>query len=305
MYTQLERFARSQHGLVTRSQALSIGLPRSTWYSVLRSGRLDELLPGVARLPGALRTPLQSILAGVLWRGDGALASHRSAAMVWGAPVDGIDPVDVLVGRVDGRTAVATVRVHHPRDRLDLRPSLWQLVPVTNPLRTLLDLGAVDPGAVPRTLSSFVMAGFVRPAAVDAAIARHSRQGRHGIVALRNALADWQFERRPPDSELEVTMQVLLKRAGLPPATFHATIEGFEVDFHIDGSPVILECDGWESHGRDRDQWERDRWRDALLTEAGYIVVRFSWQAIMRRPEWVAERIRASLRQWAPHLMTG
>ena len=165
-----------------------------------------------------------------------------------------------------------------------------------------MDVGAVDEHSVGPALKSFLLAGLVTPAAVAATIDRHSERGRHGIVAAREALAAWDFGRKPPDSELEVVMHGLLRRFGLPPATFHVRLLGFEIDFRIDDSPVLLECDGWETHGKDREQYERDRVRDALLHEAGYVVIRFTWRTIVRRPAWVAQRIEGNLRTWAPHL---
>jgi very-short-patch-repair endonuclease len=303
VYDRLEAPARRQHGLVTREQALSLGLSRSTWYRMLASARLFEVFPGVARLPGATPSPVQQILAAVLWQGPGAVVSHRSAASVWGADAVGDRPVDVIVARGSARPARDGVVVHRPTDRAELRPVLRSGVPVTNPLRTLLDLGAVAPEAVPSVLGWFITSGFVRPAAVDAAIVRHSRHGRHGLVALRDALAGWSIDGRPPDSELEVTMHRLVVSYGLPPVEFHARVAGYEVDFLVVDSPVVLECDGWLSHGRDREQFEFDRRRDADLTAAGYIVSHFTWRSLVRGPGKVANRIRGVIQQWAPHLL--
>ena len=36
-------------------------------------------------------------------------------------------------------------------------------------------------------------------------------------------------------------MARLLADHGLPPATFHVRLAGFEVDFLVDGTPVVLE----------------------------------------------------------------
>jgi hypothetical protein len=74
-------------------------------------------------------------------------------------------------------------------------------------------------------------------------------QGRRGVVALRDAIADWSIDQKPADSVLETVMARLIARAGLPPVEFHPIIEGHEVDFRVIGTPVILECDGWKYHG--------------------------------------------------------
>jgi very-short-patch-repair endonuclease len=65
----------------------------------------------------------------------------------------------------------------------------------------------------------------------------------------------------------------------------------------------MLECDGWATHGRDRRQFEKDRTRDAELAAIGFVVLRFTYRAIVKRPAREAERIRRIVRQWAPHLL--
>ena len=64
-------------------------------------------------------------------------------------------------------------------------------------------------------------------------------------------------------------------------------------------TPVILECDGWSTHGLDRSQFEHDRRRDAELAAAGWIVVRFTYRAVTLEPARTAARIRAVTDRWA------
>jgi len=97
-------------------------------------------------------------------------------------------------------------------------------------------------------------------------------------------------------------MRRLLARYGLPTATFHAKVGGFEVDFLFDGTKVVLECQGWRYHGLQREQWLFDQRREAVLTSLGYIVLKETWTEVVHRPADVAARLKASLRQWAPHL---
>jgi very-short-patch-repair endonuclease len=51
-----------------------------------------------------------------------------------------------------------------------------------------------------------------------------------------------------------------------------------EVDFFWPKQMLIVETDGWETHGT-RAAFEADRARDAALMAAGLRVVRFSWRA--------------------------
>jgi very-short-patch-repair endonuclease len=299
----IDQFAERHNGLVTKAAVTATRAER-TWYRAIERGELEPLHPGVARLYGTAATPTQRIHAAVLAAGPGALASHRSAARLWGIPRPDDDPVDVILPRRTRQATVAGARVHRPRDLLDLRPSRREHVPCTNILRTLCDLGALDPAAVPGAVGHVVTTNLASPAALEAAIRRHSRRGRPGVPALRAALGEWVLDGKPVDSVLEPAMQSLLADHGLPPAEFHPLIGGYEVDFRIVGSPIVLECDGWTTHGLQRDQFERDRVRDAELGALGYVVLRFTYRAIVTRPRREAERIRRNVLRWSPHLLT-
>jgi very-short-patch-repair endonuclease len=118
-------------------------------------------------------------------------------------------------------------------------------------------------------------------------------------VALRQAIDVWSIDQKPADSLLETVMYRLVQKHGLPPVVFHPIIEGWEVDFRVTGTPVLLECDGWAHHGAVRTQFERDRERDAALSAAGWIVLRFTYRAVTERPTRTARRIRATIDRWA------
>jgi very-short-patch-repair endonuclease len=296
----LRRLAARQHGLVTLDEALAEGWSRATWHRAGANGALLPIAPSVAALPGSPDTPEQRILAAILARHGRAMASHRSAAYLWGVDIEGASPVDITGPDRGCRTNLDWVAAHNPRDVDDLRPVQRRGIPTTNPLRVLVDLGQVAPGAVAVALEHFLAEGLVDLRAVSAATVRHGRKGRHGIAALRTAVDTVTIDERPADSELEQAMTRLLAGHDLPPARFHARVLGFEVDFAIVPERVVLECDGWTSHGLDRAQFERDRRRDAALVAGGWVVLRFTWTQIVRRPAWVADAIRRTLVQRAP-----
>lgn len=213
--------------------------------------------------------------------------------------------MDVILASRVRHSLPKGVEIHRPRDRADLRPIVRSRVPTTNPMRTLLDLGAVDEGGVCDALITILSTKAASPSAIRSALARHSKKGRHGVTALRTALETWLGEDLPPGSKLEARMGELFSEHRLPRVIFHAAVEGFEVDFLVADTKVILECDGWGSHGLDRDQFEFDRIRDSVLTAAGYAIVHFTWRQLTSDPAGVARRIRNVLRTWAPHLDTG
>ena len=227
------------------------------------------------------------------------MASHRSAAHLWGIPRPDDDPVDVIIVGTRRRfTGVDDVVIHRPRDLERLAPQRRSGIVCTNVLRAMLDLGAVDRSAVVDAVGHVITNRLATLHALETVIVQHSERGRTGIVALRDAVSEWSIDAKPTDSMLEQTMHRLIIRHELPPVEFHPVICGHEVDFRVTGTPVILECDGWAYHGLQRTNFERDRRRDADLLAAGWIVLRFTYRAITTRPSDVAQRIVETIARW-------
>jgi hypothetical protein len=137
--------ARANHGIITFEKS---GLSRSAWYRAIAAGTIQQIHPFVARLPGTPDTPEQRIAAAVYAVGAPALASHRSAARLWGVPRPDADPVDVILIGARRDLALDGVVLHRPTDRNRLTPQRRAGIPCTNILRTIVDLGAVDPAGL-------------------------------------------------------------------------------------------------------------------------------------------------------------
>ncbi len=132
----------------------------------------------MARAAGAPINDGQRILGSVLACGGGTVASHSAAARVWGLQLPRWR-LEVISAQRDSRRAPAGVLVHRPSDRVDLWPARRGGIPVTNPLRLLVDLGAVVPlGSLEAALDQFVVAGTVDVAAVRTTLDRHAGRGR-------------------------------------------------------------------------------------------------------------------------------
>jgi very-short-patch-repair endonuclease len=293
---ELDRWARLHHGLVAKQ---ATGMSDSAWLRAVAAGRLIPIHPGVARLPGTAITREQRICAAVLAAGAAALASHRSAASLWGVARPPNDPVDLIVPDRPSLRRMAGVRFHRPSDVRDLDGQRCFGIPTTCIERTLLDLGAVDARSVPAAVGHALTVGLCRLDDLERTVRTHSARGRRGITALRAAIEEWRVDAKPADSVLEPAMMRIVRRYALPPVVFHPVIEGYEVDFRMIGLPIVLECDGWTSHGLERQQFERDRRRDAVLAAAGWVVLRFSYRAITLEPRRTADRIRAAVARWS------
>jgi very-short-patch-repair endonuclease len=294
--SDFDDWARAHHGIITLEAS---GLSRDAWYRALRSGTFEQLHPHVARLHGTPDSAEQRIIAAVSAVGAGSLASHRSAARLWGVPRPDDDPVDVLLPSARRDVALEGVVLHRTRDLERLRPLRRYGIRCTNIVRTLLDLGAVDRSGLHSAVGHAITTKLVSLDALELAVAEHARPGRTGVVALRQAIEDWSIDDKPADSVLETAFARLADRYGLPDVEFHPVIDGIEVDFRVRGTPVLVECDGWAYHGRERRHFERDRERDAQLISAGWVVLRFTYRTIITRPHATAERIRRAVAQWS------
>ena len=193
---------------------------------------------------------------------------------------------------------MAGAAVHRPRDLLDLTPSRRDArCRSTNILRTLCDLGALDAAAVPGAVGHVVTTGLASPAAL-----RRGRSGATGGAAgpvsrrcgTRSTTGCSTASRSTASSSRRCAD--CSRGTGLPPAEFHPCIGGYEVDFRIVDSPIVLECDGWTTHGLDkRRSSSATATRDADLAALGFVVLRFTYREIMKRPARTAERIRRNL----------
>jgi very-short-patch-repair endonuclease len=79
---------------------------------------------------------------------------------------------------------------------------------------------------------------------------------------------------------------------------------GFAADFSWPDRRLIVEVDGWETHG-DRRSFEEDRRRDAMLGAAGWTVIRFTWFHVVREPRFVVATLAAHGAARGPYATLG
>lgn len=66
------------------------------------------------------------------------------------------------------------------------------------------------------------------------------------------------------------------------------------VDLLFRGTSVVVEVDGWAFHS-DEASFQNDRRRRNRLVRAGYRVLQFTWDDLVRRPRDVIAEITAAL----------
>jgi very-short-patch-repair endonuclease len=266
------RLAGRQHGVVTIAQLLGLGLSRHAVTHRIQSGWLRRVHRGVY-LVGPLTGAHTGAMAATLAAGDGALLSHRSAAVLWELQASQPGPLDVLVPGRKARHRPG-LRLHrdaiHPADATTRHG-----IPLTSPARTLLDL-AIQ--LTPSQLARATEHAQIHHAVTDSSLSEQfSRYPRHrGTAALREAM---QPEPSLTRSEAERRLLDLIRKAGLPPPETNVRLHGHEVDFLWRAQRLVVEVDGYAYH-QTRAAFERDRRRDADLQEAGFRVLRPTWRRI-------------------------
>ena len=280
---RIAELAARQHGLITHEQLLALGLSASGIAKRLRRGALYRVHRGVYAVRYPTLTRQGEWLAAVLAVGDGAALSHASAAALWELLPQRTPRIDVTVATPGGRSRRRLIVVH--RMLLDqAEVTVRDGVPVTTVVRTLLDLADVLPQRrLERALDEASYLGFD--------LARLSpRWGRRGYGKLTRVLRAHELGSTWTRSELEEAMLAVCRRAGLPRPKVNTEVEGKEVDFHWPSHRLVVETDGWRSHGR-RTAFERDRVRDALLVEAGWRVIRITKRRLAAEPGAVAAQL--------------
>jgi very-short-patch-repair endonuclease len=149
-------------------------------------------------------------------------------------------------------------------------------------LRVALSVGdsALRTGAVDHEALSRAVRGLRGP---GSAVAR----ARLGLLDARAANA------------FESCARALLLEAGLTgfePQVSVGDRDGWigRVDLADRSLRIVVECDGFETHGG-RDAFVRDLVRFTSLVSAGWRPLRFTWEQVMFRPEWVVRRVRATV----------
>lgn len=295
------RRAAAHHGLVERAWLLAAGVAEGQLQRWLTQGRLERMQRGVYRLAGAPVTWEQRLLAAVLGAGPGAAASHRSAARLWEFhQAENLE----ITGPPARRRQLRGARLYRSCDIDEASVSLRQNIPVTNPLRTLVDLGAVvRPAELEDALDRALACRLVSVAGVETALDALARRGRPGAAALRTVLDERALGSDRPDSLLESRMAGLLRAHGLPPARFQYVVRDggrfvARIDFAYPEVRVAIEVDGFDTHGGRR-AFQSDRDRQNRLLELGWRVLRFTWADVVRHPDKVAAAILGVLRQSA------
>ena len=290
--SELRALRAGQHGLVTTAQAMTLQLSRSAISRRVRSGEWVTVLPGVHRDADVQPTLHQRLLAALLWAGDDAVISHRSAPAL--RRLEHVAEVEVHLWTPQSARS-KQLTVHRGKlEPIDIR--MVDGIRVTSVPRTLIDVaGLLDDESLQAIVEEALHPGLTTPLAIQRRLDALGGKGRAGSSQLRKLLA--RRENAPAlESRLEVRVWGVLRRAGLRPVRqYTVRYDGrtYRLDFAWPALKVGIEADGYATHGGSG--FERDRSRVADLAGYGWRIVPVTWRGITEDPARFIRQVRGAL----------
>lgn len=274
----------------------------------LRNGTLVTVLPGVYCATGSIDDFFVRLRAAMLWGGPDAVITGRAAAELTFWPACSVGAISLAFPRL-GKRQRRDVKVI-PGFQVEYRQvPEWQVrqrgrMRVAAPAVTAVDLaGGPDAGnAIDEALRS--------RSATLTEMWEAFREQPHRLGNRQRRQVVWD-SRDEPWSEAERLQHALLHGAKIEGWRANRWVRGGDEGYYVDvlfrAERVILEIDGWETHGT-REAFERDRRRRNHLVLEGYRVLNFTWRQLVDSPEWVltaafeprrgAENRRRHARNW-------
>src|SRR3954471_17729858 len=161
--------AARQHGVVSRSQLLDLGVGADAIKHRVGLGRLHPMYRGVYAVGHTALRSEAWWMAAVLATGPGAALSYRSAAELWGIRSGSRARMDVTVPR--HRRSSARLEVHVVEMQPD-EVTVEDGIRVTTPARTLIDLAAVvSPQHLKAAFDEAEVRRLTSPTSLDALVA--------------------------------------------------------------------------------------------------------------------------------------
>lgn len=253
----------------------------------LRGPRFRRLFPDIY-VPADAQVDLEllSRAAYLLVAGRGALGGHSAAELLGAdcAPL-GVPAEIVSPHRVRPRRDLIARQDDIPSDELQ---ELGGLV-VTTPLRTAYDLGRRTP-LVEAVVAVDALAHVHHFDIRDVLLIARRHLGARGSAQLPKVV---ELSDRRADSPMETRIRLALRLHGLPLPELQCPVGPYELDLAYPAARIAVEYNGRDH--LDPDRALRDLQREAYLTAAGWIVLRFGAYIVMRRPDVVAARVRTRL----------
>jgi very-short-patch-repair endonuclease len=285
----IARIAARQDNVISGDQLRAAGLGRGAITHRIKAGTMQRLYVGVYLLGAAPPTPMARARAAVIACGANAIASHRSAACLYGLlPYLGDDVHVTVVARNQApREGIRRHRVAH-LPRQDVRT--MRGLRITSVARTICDLAATESA---RDTEQAFQEALYRDLVTDRNLANvlEREPRRRGAPVIRSLIRDPRLTR----SERERRLLRLIDQAQLPKPLANVPLNGYKADIYWPKYNLVVEFDGWRAHGH-RLAFESNRKRDQILLAAGIRTLRVNDRQLEDEPIAVTARIAQALR---------
>jgi hypothetical protein len=287
--------AAGQYGLITRFQALALGLTSRMIEYRLKTGRWVLVHPGVYAIAGSSANWRQAQLAACFW--CKGVTAGQAAARVWDLRGWRRRGPEVLI---KGSKTVprAGIVVHHSTVVPSHHVTIIEAIPVTTVERTLFMLaGMIHETDAAIALDDALRRKLTTLPSLDRYLRELSGRGRNGTGVMRRLLEPRRQLGKAPESPLETEFLQLIVRSGLPLPVpqFEVRHRGefvARVDFAYPDAKVAIELDSYAFHS-DRSSWERDRSRLSGLTSIGWRVEGITKAKLRDYPDRTIRRLDA------------
>jgi very-short-patch-repair endonuclease len=291
---EIAEVAGRQDNVITRAQLFALGAGRRVIARRLESGRWQRLHTGVYLIGPAPPTATARARAAVLWCGDGAVISHRTAAEIWQLLPAAAEPEThvTVAGRNPGPRV--GVRAHRVRALASADVATKLGLPLTTPARTICDLaGTTSLRETEEALSQARVHRLATDSQLEQVIRRAPTLKGSSVV---RTLLTTENESGYTRSRAERLMRKLVHAADLNRPRFNEPLLGYVADVLWPEDRLVVEVDGYKYH-RHRGAFESDRRRDQVLVAGGYRVIHVTWIQLRDRPISVIASIAQALAQ--------
>jgi hypothetical protein len=296
--------AARQHGVFTLDQAVEVGMTRAEVHARRRRGIYLALHREVLVVRSSPRTWAQEAVGACAasgWRGALCRGAAASLHGLWGM---GRPPVEIVVPADAGRLSIRGVPVHRTRVLHPADIHLVKAVPVTNPVRTVIDwCRDLHPAKLGWLLDHGISQGSFSAGEILQRIDELGARGWSGVAALRVALEPrLDAVAGRGDSGGELALARLLRDAfGLEAHLGYLVFDDTgvclaEADLALPWAFLDLEYDGEFTHDPRLDG-ERDR----RMTALGWMTLRAT-KYTLKAPDQFLDQVERRLREfgWRP-----
>jgi very-short-patch-repair endonuclease len=294
---QVARIAAMNHGVFAMHHLRELGATRDERLWRVATGRWESLYDGAFRVAGAPVTWRGRLLAACWAGGERSVASHRSAAALWGLPNGREDLLEISCHRWR-RARHAGVLVH---ESMRLEPADLTVVdgvPCVSIERTIFDSCSF----VKRSVAHLMIDAALRRQLTDTArltqtLHRLATRGRRGVALYRSVLEERQDAQALPGSEPERVLALALVGQGLPEPVMQYVVRGpagefvARVDLAYPAERVLIEYESYQEH-TGKVALDRDSARRNAMVALGFTVLTATQVDLRDRAQALASAVR-------------